>query len=130
MTIKTIDKAAATRISDEIFVALADLPEKLGVDIRPGGGSYSDGNLTLKIIIATRNGDGTVNGDDFEALLASYDEMVPYDLNSDGALDERDLDVKRGLITAGYKNVHTEADARKAAANFEKGEIFNTTTRG
>ena len=61
MTIKTIDKAAATRISDEIFVALADLPEKLGVDIRPGGGSYSDGNLTLKIIIATRNGDGTVN---------------------------------------------------------------------
>jgi two-component system response regulator AtoC len=41
--------------------------------------------------------------------------------------DERDFleSVKRGLITAGFKNVHTEADARKAAANFENGEIFD-----
>jgi two-component system response regulator AtoC len=41
--------------------------------------------------------------------------------------DEQDFleSVKRGLITAGFKNVHIEADARKAAANFEKGEIFD-----
>ena len=41
--------------------------------------------------------------------------------------DERDFleSVRRGLITAGFKNVHTEADARKAAANFEDGEIFD-----
>jgi DNA-binding NtrC family response regulator len=41
--------------------------------------------------------------------------------------DERDFleSVKRGLITAGFKNVHIEADARKAAANFENGEIFD-----
>jgi len=41
--------------------------------------------------------------------------------------DERDFleSVRRGLITAGFKNVHIEADARKVAADFENGENFD-----
>ena len=41
--------------------------------------------------------------------------------------DERDFleSVRRGLITAGYKNVQTEVDARKVAADFENGKIFD-----
>jgi two-component system response regulator AtoC len=41
--------------------------------------------------------------------------------------DERDFleSVRRGLVTAGYKNVQTVADARKVAANFENGEVFD-----
>jgi two-component system response regulator AtoC len=41
--------------------------------------------------------------------------------------DERDFlqSVRRGLLTAGIKNVHIEADSRKAAAAFEQGQQFD-----
>jgi two-component system response regulator AtoC len=41
--------------------------------------------------------------------------------------DERDyLDsIKRGLITSGYRNVRTEPDPVKAAAAFERGEVYD-----
>ena len=41
--------------------------------------------------------------------------------------DEQDFleSVRRGLITSGIKNVHTETDPRKAALAFERGEVFD-----
>jgi len=41
--------------------------------------------------------------------------------------DERDFldSVRRGLITSGIKNVRTEADPRKAAADFKEGQEFD-----
>ena len=41
--------------------------------------------------------------------------------------DEQDFleSVRRGLITSGLKNIHTEADPVKAASAFEQGEVFD-----
>ena len=41
--------------------------------------------------------------------------------------DERDFleSVRRGLITAGIKNVRIEADPQKAAAAFRQGQQFD-----
>jgi len=41
--------------------------------------------------------------------------------------DEQDFleSVRRGLITAGLKNVRTEADPGRAAAAFREGEVFD-----
>ena len=41
--------------------------------------------------------------------------------------DEQDFleSVKRGLITSGLKNVHTEANPGRAVSAIENGEIFD-----
>ncbi|MBI3312847.1 MAG: hypothetical protein HYZ83_01240, partial [Candidatus Omnitrophica bacterium] len=45
-------------------------------------------------------GDGQVNDQDKDLLAAAQLDLTRYDLNGDGKLDDRDLDVKRGEIAS------------------------------
>jgi len=81
-TIKAFDRATCGIVAKRVQDALATLATELGVVINVRGGSYTPGQYTCKLEIATVSDDGTVKTRAAEAFttLARLYGMSPDDL--------------------------------------------------
>jgi len=64
--ITRIDRPTCRLLRERINESLQTLADELGVEIEAGNASYSGANATFKLLISTKNTDGTVNSKEAE----------------------------------------------------------------